>query len=53
MSYPLWSDCNRDDPAAPVSEAGYVRIIDESDEDYLDPGDYFVSVDVPQRRGVC
>ncbi len=28
---------------------GYVRVIDESGEDYLYPADYFVFVDLPQK----
>jgi hypothetical protein len=27
---------------------GYVRVIDESGEDYLYPQDYFVAIDLPQ-----
>jgi hypothetical protein len=26
---------------------GFLRVIDESDEDYLYPADYFVAIDVP------
>lgn len=33
--------------AAP-SEAGYLRIIDESGEDYLYPADYFIVLDLSQ-----
>jgi hypothetical protein len=33
------------DPAAAAD--GYVRIIDESGEDYLYPGDYFVPIELP------
>jgi len=33
------------DPDA--SEEGYIRIIDESGEDYLYPTDYFVPVELP------
>jgi len=33
------------DPDA--SEEGYIRIIDESGEDYLYPADYFVPVELP------
>ena len=33
------------DPDA--AKEGYVRIIDESGEDYLYPEDYFVPIDVP------
>jgi len=28
---------------------GYVRVVDESGEDYLYPGSYFVSVRLPQK----
>jgi hypothetical protein len=34
------------DPAA--SAKGFVRVIDESGEDYLYPADHFVAVDLPQ-----
>ena len=34
------------DPAA--SEKGFVRVIDESGEDYLYPADNFIAVDLPQ-----
>jgi hypothetical protein len=34
------------DPAALAK--GFVRVIDESGEDYLYPSDYFVAVDLPQ-----
>ena len=27
---------------------GYIRVIDESGEDYLYPQDYFVSIELPQ-----
>jgi hypothetical protein len=33
---------------AAASERGFVRVIDESDEDYLYPEDYFVPIDLPQ-----
>lgn len=33
------------DPAA--ARAGYLRVIDESGEDYLYPADYFVTVELP------
>ncbi len=33
------------DPDA--AEGGYIRIIDESGEDYLYPADYFVPVELP------
>lgn len=35
------------DPTA--AEDGYVRVIDESGEDYLYPADYFVAVDLPRE----
>jgi hypothetical protein len=35
------------DPAA--ASKGFVRVIDESGEDYLYPADYFVVVDLPQK----
>jgi hypothetical protein len=34
------------DPAAAAK--GFVRVIDESGEDYLYPADHFVAVDLPQ-----
>jgi len=34
--------------ASDAAEEGYVRIIDESGEDYLYPEDYFVPIDVPR-----
>jgi hypothetical protein len=33
------------DPAA--AQEGYLRVIDESGEDYLYPADYFVTVELP------
>lgn len=35
------------DPRA--AEDGYVRIVDESGEDYLYPADYFVAVELPRE----
>ena len=35
-----------DDPAA--RKHGLIRIIDESEEDYLYPQDYFVSIELPK-----
>jgi len=32
-----------------AAATGYVRIIDESGEDYLYPVDYFVSLELPQK----
>jgi hypothetical protein len=34
-------------PDAAAAKDGYLRVIDESGEDYLYPADYFVMVDVP------
>ena len=34
-------------PDSTASEEGYVRVIDESGEDYLYPGSYFVEIAVP------
>ena len=34
-------------PDAAAAKDGYLRVIDESGEDYLYPADYFVSVEVP------
>ena len=35
------------DPRA--AEDGYVRVVDESGEDYLYPADYFVALDLPRE----
>jgi hypothetical protein len=35
------------DPRA--AEDGYVRVVDESGEDYLYPSDHFVAVDLPRE----
>ena len=35
------------DPRA--ADDGYVRIVDESGEDYLYPADYFVAVELPRE----
>ena len=35
-------------PAAP-NEAGFLRVVDESGEDYLYPSENFVLIDVPQN----
>jgi hypothetical protein len=32
-----------------AATTGYVRVIDESSEDYLYPADYFVFVELPQQ----
>jgi hypothetical protein len=34
-------------PAAP-NEAGFLRVVDESGDDYLYPTDYFIVVEVPR-----
>ena len=36
-------------PDARAAKDGFVRVIDESDEDYLYPADYFVSLDLPRE----
>ena len=36
-------------PDEEAAKDGDVRVIDESDEDYLYPADYFVVIDVPKR----
>lgn len=36
-------------PDKAAAATGYVRVIDESGEDYLYPADYFVSVELPQK----
>jgi hypothetical protein len=35
-------------PDATAAERGYVRVIDESGEDYLYPEDHFVPIELPQ-----
>jgi len=35
-------------PDRRAAEEGYVRVIDESGEDYLYPADFFVAVELPQ-----
>lgn len=32
-----------------AAEDGYLRVIDESGEDYLYPADYFIRIDLPQE----
>lgn len=32
-----------------ATEDGYLRVIDESGEDYLYPADYFIRIDLPQE----
>ncbi len=34
-------------PVVKEEKEGYLRIIDESGEDYLYPSEYFVSIDIP------
>ena len=34
---------------ARAAEDGYVRVVDESGEDYLYPADYFVAVELPRE----
>ena len=36
-------------PDEEAAQEGYVRVIDESGEDYLYPQSYFVMVDVPHQ----
>src|SRR2546426_11760278 len=36
-------------PDKTAAATGYVRVIDESGEDYLYPADYFVPVELPQK----
>jgi hypothetical protein len=36
-------------PDKAAAGTGYVRVVDESGEDYLYPADYFVFVDLPQK----
>ncbi|MGQ9625664.1 MAG: hypothetical protein ACUVV0_02005 [Anaerolineae bacterium] len=35
-------------PDESASKDGYLRVIDESGEDYLYPADYFILIEVPQ-----
>ncbi len=35
-------------PDAKAKRDGYIRVIDESGEDYLYPASYFVPVDIPE-----
>jgi len=32
-----------------AAQEGYVRVVDESGEDYLYPAEYFVAVDIPRE----
>lgn len=36
-------------PDEVAAEHGYLRVIDESGEDYLYPADYFAAIDVPKE----
>ena len=36
-------------PDAAAKREGYIRVVDESGEDYLYPESYFVSVDLPEK----
>lgn len=36
-------------PDKPAAATGYVRVIDESGDDYLYPSNYFVFVELPQK----
>jgi hypothetical protein len=36
-------------PDKAAAATGYLRIVDESGEDYLYPGDYFVFVELPEK----
>jgi len=36
-------------PDARAAKDGYVRVVDESGEDYLYPSGYFVAVDLPRE----
>jgi hypothetical protein len=36
-------------PDSRAAEDGYVRVVDESGEDYLYPADYFVAVELPRE----
>ena len=35
-------------PDEPAANDGYIRVIDESGEDYLYPQEYFVPIELPQ-----
>jgi hypothetical protein len=35
-------------PDEAAAEDGYIRVIDESGEDYLYPQDYFIAIELPQ-----
>jgi hypothetical protein len=36
-------------PDSRAAEDGYVRVVDESGEDYLYPAEYFVAVELPRE----
>ena len=36
-------------PDETAAEDGYIRVIDESGEDYLYPADYFIRIELPQE----
>ena len=36
-------------PDSRAAQDGYVRVVDESGEDYLYPADYFVALDLPRE----
>jgi hypothetical protein len=36
-------------PDEVAAEDGYIRVIDESGEDYLYPADYFIPIELPQE----
>jgi hypothetical protein len=36
-------------PDEPAAANSYIRVIDETDEDYLYPARYFVIIDVPEQ----
>ena len=36
-------------PDEPAAQDNYLRVIDESGEDYLYPADYFVPIELPER----
>ncbi len=36
-------------PDESAAQDGYIRVIDESGEDYLYPADYFVFIDLPEK----
>ena len=48
-------------PDSSSAEEGYLRVVDESGEDYLYPESYFVAIELPEkvqivlrkREGVC